>query len=81
VTVEVRDVIAKLMLSSEFEPEQLTISKKLPQQCFSGCLFLSYFADNLRQTSELITATVLSSNEYNGRYFRLTLFKNDEEGV
>jgi hypothetical protein len=34
-TIKVRDVIAKLMLPSEFEPDQLTISKKLPQQCFS----------------------------------------------
>jgi hypothetical protein len=38
VTVEIRDVIANLMLSSELKTEQSTISKQLPQQTLSGCL-------------------------------------------
>jgi len=56
-TVKVRDVIAKLMLSSEFEPEQPPISQKLPHQRFSRCLLLSQFTRKLRQTSEMITTT------------------------
>jgi len=43
-TIEVCNVVAKLMLSSEFELQQLTISEKLPQQAFGGCLLLSQFA-------------------------------------
>ena len=54
VTIEVCDVIAKLMLSSKFELQQLTISQKLPQQALSGRLLLSQFARKLHQSSDLI---------------------------
>jgi len=40
-TIEAGDVIAKLILASEFELQQLTISEKLPQQTFGGCLLLA----------------------------------------
>src|SRR6266705_1398672 len=61
VTVEVRDVVSELMLSPEFEAEQLPISKELPQQCFGRCLSLSQFARKGYQTSKVISATVLPS--------------------
>jgi len=51
---------SQLMLSSEFETEQLPISKKLPQQCFGRRLFLSQFARKVYQTRKLISATILS---------------------
>jgi len=41
VTIEVGDVVTKLMLPSEFEPEQAAISDQFPQQGFRRCLFLS----------------------------------------
>ncbi len=58
-TIEVRDVISELMLSPEFETEQLPISKQLPQQCFGSRRFLSQLTRKVYQTRKLISATIL----------------------
>ena len=63
-TIEVGDVVTKLMLSSEFESEELTIPKQFPQQCFSGCLLLPKFPRPFHQTGNLIPTSVLSSGSY-----------------
>src|SRR5207247_270848 len=47
VTIEIRYVIAKLMLASEFESKDLTISKQLPHYTFSRCLLLSQIAHHV----------------------------------
>ena len=64
-TIEVSNIIAELMLSSEFESEWLTISKKLPKQLFGGCGLLSQFTGKLSQTCKLITSPVLACANHN----------------
>ena len=46
-TIKVRDVITELMLSSEFEAHQSTISKQLPEENLRRCLFLPQFPREL----------------------------------
>ena len=67
-TVEVSDVITKLVLSSELETEQLTIAEKSPQQGFGGSLIPSEFTRPFFQTGKLITAPVLSGLSHFGSW-------------
>src|SRR5437588_11121962 len=59
-TIEVCDVIAILMLSSELEAQQLSIPEQLPKQCFGRRLFLSQFPRTFHQARELISSSILS---------------------
>jgi hypothetical protein len=71
-TIEVCDVIAKLMLTSEFESEQPAIPNQFPKERFSGSLCLSEFAGKLLQTGKLISSPVLSGLPQ-GRAFQFRL--------
>ena len=59
-TKEIRYGITELMLASEFETQQSTISKELPKQSLCRGLFLSQFPGQLHQSRNLIATAILS---------------------
>ena len=58
-TIEISKIIAKLMLPSEFESEQLAISQALPEQRLCVCCVLSLLLRHLTQSSRLIAAAIV----------------------
>src|SRR5262252_2443367 len=58
--IKVGHIITKLMLSSEFESEQLTIAQQIPKESFSRCLVLSQLTSQLHEPQKLITTSVLT---------------------
>jgi hypothetical protein len=66
VTIEVSDVVTKLMLSPKFEPEQLAISQQFPKQFFGRRLLLPQLARAIHQPRKLVPASILSALSHDG---------------
>ena len=50
VAIEIRNIIAELMLPPKFESHQLPVSKKLPQQGLGARLLFAQLAGQVSQT-------------------------------
>jgi hypothetical protein len=59
--IEVRNVIAELMLPPEFESEDLSIPKQLPQELLGRRLFLSELASECLLSRDLKTTAIVSA--------------------
>jgi hypothetical protein len=59
IEIEIRNIIAELMLPPKFESHQLPVSKKLPPQGLGARLLFAQLAGQVSQTGHVITASVM----------------------
>jgi hypothetical protein len=57
--IEIRNVVAELVLSPEFESHHLSITKQLPHQGPGARLLFAQLAGEVRQAGHVITASVM----------------------
>ena len=54
--IEIEQIVAELVLTTEFQFAALPVTEQFPQQFLSRCLFLPQFTRSFLQAGEIVTA-------------------------